>query len=488
MTDVKLPGVGDKDPVRISKAIRDIAGPRNYLEFNSMGTEPDAPRSGTRIYFDDEDQAKAKSSDTLGMPFILPTWYSGNISIPDASGFWQRRIERYTGGGVITLGDDTYTLDGVCLGPEAGKLDVRAENLGGATIVGNWRCINKHIDLLYMDLLPADDTTAMFVVEGGKMSLRDTQTDISAYTNQKGTLGQFLGCAEFRAVAFDRDCTFHVGDRLTAQIFDIDTGCGVKFVGYSAEIGYTPGHYVDFSFSGTDCSAAIIMDVAHGLFTGTHFTGPGKAVSSGNGLMLRRGSTACLGNGVAFTDFYHACRIVAGGYGHMFQGDFTDCTYAFRKDSGLWEYVEADTTFTGVTNISRTDASANIYAGGAPSTVPILFNTAGDTIAGGTTAYIGVGGYNTTESLARYKIPCSGVLRNMYAAANGGAGAGKNFVYTLRVNTADTALTCTTADTTPGSDTTHSVSVTAGDYVCVKVVTDAGASARPHNISFEFNS
>jgi hypothetical protein len=456
-----------------------------YREFTDDGSAPSAPVAGrSRIYIDDAQTYVSAPTGTLGAPFIIPTWYSGNITL-SPSDPWERIFKRHAGDGVITLQDGTYTASAVLTGFYSNSLDIRAQNVGGAEIVANWALENKKIDLLYMDLTPKDDSTAWLVQQGGYLGLRDTQTDMSGHTTQKATLGQIVD-GHFHVTAFSRDCTFHVGDRLTAQIFDVDSGASLKFVGYGTEVGYTPGHYIDLSFSGTDCAAAIIMDVSHGLFTGTHFTGPGKAVSSGNGLLLRRGSSICMGNGVAFTDFYHACRIIAGGYGHMFQGDFTDCTYAFRKDSGLWEYVEPDTTFTGVTTVARSDISDNIYAGGAPGVSLLQFTTAGATIAAGSTVYIGPGGSNATESQVRWRAPCDGVLRNLYPSSTGNAGAGKNFVYTVRVNTADTTITCTTADSTVGTDTTHSVAVSAGDYIDIKLVTDAGANARPHVLGLAF--
>ncbi len=490
MTDVKLPGVGDKDPTRISKAIRDIAGPRNYLEYNSMTTEPEAPREGVRIYFDDEEQAKAKSSSAVGMPFILPTWYTGNLTV-GPSDPWERIFKRHAGDGVITLEDGTYNASSLLTGSENGLLDVRGQTMGGATLIGNWNVNNRNVNLLYMDLLPEDNGTAMFVFQGGKLALSHTQTDISAYNTQKGTLGQFVGGAHFHCTAgpatlasapggAGRDCTFIVGDLLTSQMFDLDSGCAIKFVGYE------PSTLVKLSYTGTDCAYALILDASGGLLTGTHITGAGKTETTSNGIGLRRCSTLTFANDIKIKDFYHGIRCIGGGSGYMLDGIFENCTYAIRKDSGFFEYVEADVTFTNVDTIARSDADVLRYAGGAPSTVPLNFNSGGVTVAAGATTYIGNGFANASEAQARWRVPCNGVLRNLYPTLTGAAGAGETYVYTVRRNTADTSITSTTSDATVGTDTTNSVAVSEGDYICIKLVTSAGATVRAHNLGLLF--
>lgn len=92
------------------------------------------------------------------------------------------------------------------------------------------------------------------------------------------------------------------------------------------------------------------------------------------------------------------------------------------------------------------------------------------------TTYISLGdmvgaGANATESFKQSVMANSGTLNNLFVKFATAPGVGKNWVLILRVNGVDTALTLTIADSAvSGSDTTHSVSYSAGDKLSVKVV------------------
>ena len=78
-------------------------------------------------------------------------------------------------------------------------------------------------------------------------------------------------------------------------------------------------------------------------------------------------------------------------------------------------------------------------------------------------------------------IPFSGTFRNLYFDAATGPAGGQTFTVTVNVGatptlgfSTNTALTCTVSNPAlTCSDTTHSVSVTAGQYFSLQVVTSA---------------
>lgn len=64
----------------------------------------------------------------------------------------------------------------------------------------------------------------------------------------------------------------------------------------------------------------------------------------------------------------------------------------------------------------------------------------------------------------KVRVPRSGILRNLYVQQRVASGAaGRTDIYTVRVNGADRAITCTLDNATSGEDTTHAVVVAQGD-------------------------
>jgi hypothetical protein len=91
---------------------------------------------------------------------------------------------------------------------------------------------------------------------------------------------------------------------------------------------------------------------------------------------------------------------------------------------------------------------------------------------------MGIGNQDTTanETNTQTPVPVTGTLKNFYARINSVTPSGGNatITLTLRKNAVDTALTCvatrtngTGAGPASCSDTTHSVSVTAGDLISI---------------------
>jgi len=86
---------------------------------------------------------------------------------------------------------------------------------------------------------------------------------------------------------------------------------------------------------------------------------------------------------------------------------------------------------------------------------------------------------NGTELESRQVIPTDGNLKCLFIDQDVAAGGG-GYIYTLRLNGADTALTVTINDpNTTGNDVAHSVAVVAGDVVAMSMVRIAGMLVDP---------
>lgn len=93
----------------------------------------------------------------------------------------------------------------------------------------------------------------------------------------------------------------------------------------------------------------------------------------------------------------------------------------------------------------------------------------------------GYGISSATPADAYQIIPTAGTIKNLYVAMDANPGGGIcDYKFTLYQNGSATALTCTIAGTnTTGNDTTHSVSVAAGDYVYLAIVPENSPTNAP---------
>lgn len=81
--------------------------------------------------------------------------------------------------------------------------------------------------------------------------------------------------------------------------------------------------------------------------------------------------------------------------------------------------------------------------------------------------------WGATESQNEQVVAVAGTISALDVAVAVAPGAGKSLAFTLRVNEADTLLTVTISDTNlapTSADTTHSISVSPGDRVCIKCI------------------
>lgn len=121
-------------------------------------------------------------------------------------------------------------------------------------------------------------------------------------------------------------------------------------------------------------------------------------------------------------------------------------------------YVTIDTT-TGQMGSAATTASVSVIG----TRTNAVLNTLGATFY---QSPYNSAGY-TTAAQAYFVMPCAATLSNLYVYAETNAST-TNCTTTLYVNGSTTALVVTVTALTTGvfSDTTHSVSVSAGDLIC----------------------
>lgn len=111
----------------------------------------------------------------------------------------------------------------------------------------------------------------------------------------------------------------------------------------------------------------------------------------------------------------------------------------------------------------------------------------GSPVAGGATVYLGPAGHSATEDEATIIVSRRGFLHSLYAALQTAPGAGQSATYTVRKPGGDTALTCTISDAnTAANDTSHSVLLSPGDIVNIKLVTSVSAASGAHRASVAF--
>lgn len=96
----------------------------------------------------------------------------------------------------------------------------------------------------------------------------------------------------------------------------------------------------------------------------------------------------------------------------------------------------------------------------------------------------GNGATNGTETMVQSKVAQTTALSNLYVTT-ANTGIGGSFTVTLRVNGSSTSLTCTIGASGTGcSDTTHNVSITAGDLVDVVFAASGGALSSSGQLTY----
>lgn len=121
------------------------------------------------------------------------------------------------------------------------------------------------------------------------------------------------------------------------------------------------------------------------------------------------------------------------------------------------------------------------------------FSSGTSTVAVNTTTYLApifrstFGGFISVE-VYRSIVVRKGTLKNLIVLAGAAPGAGETFVYTVRVNGVNTAMTVTLSGAAQltGTDVVNVVQIDAGDRITLKCVTSAAAAVTTHAASFDF--
>lgn len=105
-------------------------------------------------------------------------------------------------------------------------------------------------------------------------------------------------------------------------------------------------------------------------------------------------------------------------------------------------------------------------------------STIGGTIAGGATSYFGLAGSDATENNTVFIAEREGILTQLRMFSSASPGTSKTYTYMLRINDADSVVTCShTNASTSSTDLTHYVHVVKGTYVTMKFNSTAAANA-----------
>jgi hypothetical protein len=156
--------------------------------------------------------------------------------------------------------------------------------------------------------------------------------------------------------------------------------------------------------------------------------------------------------------------------------------------------VAVQPTLVSGTNIKTINSISILGSGNIPiaTTDSTIFSAnPNNTQAANSTAFWALSGSlgpSATENFRNIVIPVSGTLKNLYIRNGTAQSATGNIVFTVRKNGVDTAMTVTYANAdgaaTTKSDTTNTVSVVAGDLICIKAVNAAPSSASGNFVSF----
>jgi hypothetical protein len=156
--------------------------------------------------------------------------------------------------------------------------------------------------------------------------------------------------------------------------------------------------------------------------------------------------------------------------------------------------VAVQATLVSGTNIKTINSTSLLGSGNiaiATTDSTVFSGNPNATQGQNSTAYWAISGSlapSSTENFRNIVMPVAGTLKNLYIR-NGTTQSGTgSIVFTLRKNGVDTAITVTFTNsdgaTATKSDTTNTVSVAAGDLICLKAVNNAPGSASGNIVSF----
>lgn len=148
--------------------------------------------------------------------------------------------------------------------------------------------------------------------------------------------------------------------------------------------------------------------------------------------------------------------------------------------SATIDNVSASTTLASASDTTlATSLATKTYIDNKARKIILPLGGSFSNLTAGNTKIFGFFGDTDTyaEAVLGFQIPVSGTLRNMRVASYLAPSSGETYTVTLRQNGSDTALTTTISGTAQlATDLTHTVSVSAGDYITIKCVASASAT------------
>lgn len=149
-----------------------------------------------------------------------------------------------------------------------------------------------------------------------------------------------------------------------------------------------------------------------------------------------------------------------------------DGTYFILFAAGvsvLWSTAQGGTGRTGVPSL-------------------LVLSSAAQTFTANQTVFVGVGSGGTSEGGFIIPLPVPGTIKNMSLRSTADPGVGQTYTATMRKLSADTTLTCQiTSGNSMANDGTHSFTVAANDYVCLKVVLSVTAATSAFTVACEYD-
>jgi hypothetical protein len=148
--------------------------------------------------------------------------------------------------------------------------------------------------------------------------------------------------------------------------------------------------------------------------------------------------------------------------------------------------VVTDSLYAGSATFSTTYVPVPVYIiGGGTGT------TGTNKLSKNAVNYVAVfnAGVSDVESANMQFMPVAGLVSKFYVILDGSPGTGKSYTFVVRKNgSTSTSVTCTISDAaTTGSDLTHSVSFTAGDYISIMVTPASNPTAVAMGWTAEFS-
>ena len=270
---------------------------------------------------------------------------TGNVTVSSSSDL-EFALNNHDGNGQITVVNGNYTMTGL-IQPIAARLDVEAENLGGATIEGNWR-FNQGTGarLVGLNLEPLDNADFWLRSLGANIiEFEDTKFDGPNITADQ--LG-FFKQAFVTMRARDRDCTFTMGPNCREGL-DME-GSFLKTVG-----NINAGNMVILTMAATANSHALLtLQQTNAVFAGVEL----RCTNTGNnrGIDLARGSTATFQDDVGglvsgFDRGIIARDISRVGIRDAFTASNNNIVFSIQH-GGEIAYISEEATFTSNTTLS----------------------------------------------------------------------------------------------------------------------------------------